>query len=215
MSDNEQPPTPILLDVKCSNRSCKYTFTLTSKLGGTRCPECGTKYNFGKLSPKAAEKLKLKNIRKLELEESKEKEKERKKKEADQEEECLEYVNSKINKGIDYVSLKAEWIEGFEIRFRQILRTPLSNWSKNQREFYLTFRNYPGRKEYFDCILKADPTSSATDKKLDAIIKILAESVKGREYEMKEIQKRLGDQLEAQAIGHRFTAHQTMMDMIE
>ena len=224
MSDNEQPLNRDQFDVECG--SCEYKFTVTNKLGGDRCPECGSKYDPSILT----KKLKIKAQRKQKSKERAEKKyKERLRKEKEDKDRAekeklirkikatsmadfLEYVNSNINEEVNYVNLHPVWIEECEQRFVQILKAPLSDWTKFQKEFYLKFKDYPGRNEYFDCVLKSVPNSSEIEQKLDAIIKILAESVKGREKEIREIQKRLGRQVEAQEMSVKAAHANFLMD---
>ena len=210
MSDNEQPLNRDQFDVEC--RSCKYKFTVTNKLGGDRCPECGFKYDprILKIEAQRKQESKERAEKKAALNKIKKKERAKIDKERAEKEKLiikiressmsdfLEYVNSNINEGVNYVNLHSACIEECEKRFVQILNAPLSDWTKFQKEFYLKFKDYPGRNEYFESVHKSVPNSSEIQQKLDAIIKILAESVKGREKEIREIQKRLDRQVEAQ-----------------
>jgi len=234
MSDNEQPLNHEA-DIKCTY--CCYTFTAQFNPSGDKCPECGTVNNSIEIKKlekqkniefenrekelkKRKEEIKSRRLNKEKIEkdrrenekiileqrskddkkEREENENEKIKLEAATQEDFIEYVNSKKGEGIDYVSLNSGWRKKFEMIFSAILSTPLYDWSKFQREFYLKFRDYPGRKEYFD-FLNADPSSPQADKKFEAIIN-----------EMKEIQKRLGRQIEAQEMSVKAAHANFLMD---
>jgi len=201
MSDNEQPLNHEA-DIKCTY--CGYTFTAQFNPSGDKCPECGIVNNSIEIKKSEKEKnIELENSKK-EIQKRKEEIKSRRlnkeKIEAATQEDFIEYVTSKKGEGIDYVSLNSGWRKKFEMIFSAILNTPLNDWSKFQREFYLKFRDYPGRKEYID-FLNADPSSPQADKKFESIIN-----------EMKEIQKRLGRQIEAQQTTSKIATAKVWID---
>jgi hypothetical protein len=59
-------------------------------------------------------------------------------------------LNELIAGKIDYVSLEIKLRNKLDVQYRRLSKIHLSKWTDEDKEFYLRFRDYPGRKEFND-----------------------------------------------------------------
>ena len=77
------------------------------------------------------------------------------------------------DKGVDYIQLNQSTRDFCEKEFNNLLKKQLNDWTTEEKDFYLLYKDYRGRSAYLELKQKPDDTSDNISRKLDAITKLL------------------------------------------